>query len=364
MNTESDDDAQRKILDKAFEQAMKELRIERQPVCVNDGVDAPYVVFLQENEFECATDEQGRVKHLAVWATEDNPIRVDDVLQRVSSLRHVETLAVRGWEEGVPTDRFVSDDGLQHIADWSCLKLLRFETHRVTGDAFSRLADGNMLRGLVELDIAHVDNADAMLCGLAAAPAESMQKLRISDCGVTDAGVAAIGTLSQLQEVEVLSTKVTGVGFARLAHLTTLRRISVEGCPVTDEGLLGIARCQSIERLAVEGSAVTDQGLKEMGRLPSLRMLFLRNTRLTLAGLQSIQEGCPRLESLSLCDSNIYDDAIPILAQMKRLNDVYLLGTGLTKAGARRLIKELPSSKVRVWNDGWPNGIESAQREC
>ncbi len=54
---------------------------------------------------------------------------------------------------------------------------------------------------------------------------------------ITDAGLARIAGLTQLQDLRLNVTNITNAGLAQLAGLTELQRLELNGTQVTDEGV-------------------------------------------------------------------------------------------------------------------------------
>jgi hypothetical protein len=141
----------------------------------------------------------------------------------------------------------------------------------------------------------------------------------------TDAPIAAIGRLTQLQDLglfESLTRYRSGVGDAslehlkgltnlsvlnftfwpvtdaELAHLTAMTKLSTLGLPgteVTDAGLVNLKCLRSLAKLDLSGTKVTDDGLTHLKALTNLSKLELRRTRVTRAGVEKLTRALPKL---------------------------------------------------------------------
>lgn len=96
--------------------------------------------------------------------------------------------------------------------------------------------------------------------------------LKLSDTEVTDATLAQVAKLKNLQKLHLAQTKVTDAGLKQLKGLTNL------------------------EYLNLYGTAISDAGLAELTGLKNLKTVYLWQTKTTGTGLATLKKAMPNLE--------------------------------------------------------------------
>ena len=94
---------------------------------------------------------------------------------------------------------------------------------------------GPVMPALVSLDLSAstvTDKGAALLKG-----ASDLKSLRLSETGVTDAGLDAVATLPQLESLNLYGTQVTNEGVLKLAGLKNLKKLYLWQTKVDDAGL-------------------------------------------------------------------------------------------------------------------------------
>jgi hypothetical protein len=124
-----------------------------------------------------------------------------------------------------------------------------------------------------------------------------------------------------------------------------LEELSVTDCPITDRGLAYVVRLRELKTLGLAGTKVTDEGLRAIAGMQSIEMLVLSRTAVTDDGLRYIAN-MPNLRSLSLRRTGITDRAATILGSMPALKGLVVTDTGLTVAGAAALRKLMPHASI------------------
>jgi internalin A len=69
--------------------------------------------------------------------------------------------------------------------------------------------------------------------------------------------------------------QITDAGIAHLKSLPNLEELVLVGCSVTDDGLRYLSGLRSVKRLNLRVTYVTDEGLKHLKELPALEKLDL-----------------------------------------------------------------------------------------
>jgi hypothetical protein len=199
-----------------------------------------------------------------------------------------------------------------------------------------------------------------------------------------DRAVALCGRLPGLRALSLAAlpqNQLTNNGLAPLASHTELRALSIAGDRLGDEALLHVQSIPTLETVVLQGNftdlalelvavlpelsyldltqcRVTDTGVAHIAGVPNLETLILNGTQVSNDCLVSVAE-LKRLTELYLGDTALDDGAIDQLATMEQLTTLYLQRTRITQEGIRRLLTELPIP-CRVIHDG---GIDYGERD-
>lgn len=109
---------------------------------------------------------------------------------------------------------------------------------------------------------------------------------------------------------------------------------------VTDRTLSIVAQMTRLVELVANGTSITDRGLVEIRILRNLSALHLNETAITDRGLNHI--GDLPLCLLDLGRTGISDAGLEILAKMTTIRELYLVNSGCTATGVRKLRAQLP----------------------
>jgi hypothetical protein len=132
---------------------------------------------------------------------------------------------------------------------------------------------------------------------------QPVTKIDLHKSAVTDADVALLASVSELEELDLRLTSVTDAGIAPLHDLTKLRFLNLFRTPITDAGVASLAPLHELETLLI-GTKVTDAGLAAVAAHPKLRKLSLFDTQVTDAGLKQL-EGLSGLRVLLVGNSSV-----------------------------------------------------------
>jgi hypothetical protein len=94
--------------------------------------------------------------------------------------------------------------------------------------------------------------------------AEQTFWLNLGGTAVTDAGLAQLAGLKNLQRLHLEKTAITDVGLAHLKGLAELRYLNLYGSKVTDKGLEHLKGLKKLQNLYVWQTAVTEEGAKAL----------------------------------------------------------------------------------------------------
>ncbi len=173
----------------------------------------------------------------------------------------------------------------------------------------------------------------------------SLLDLWLRTTGITDAGLAQLGRIPQLEKTSVTGSaranaQVTDAGLAQLASLN-LTDLGLVGAAITDEGLKTIGQMKRLRWLEISNTQATGAGLAHLQGLPDLR--YLQANGLSGLGAEPMASlaNLPLLQSLSLNRSDFGDAAAARLAEspFRNLRQLRLEDTQLTDEGARHLAR-------------------------
>jgi hypothetical protein len=160
--------------------------------------------------------------------------------------------------------------------------------------------------------------------------------LDLSYTQVSDAGLAHLADLANLQALYLMSTQVSDVGLAHLVYLTNLQALNLTQTQVRDAGLAHLAYLTNLRVLNLRYAQVSDAGLAHLAYLTNLRVLNLSDTQVSDAGLAHLAN-LANLQALNLSNTQVSDAGLAHLASLANLQALYLSGTKVSDAGLAHL---------------------------
>lgn len=123
----------------------------------------------------------------------------------------------------------------------------------------------------------------------------------------SDAQAVALPKLSQqIVWLKLGDTEVSDATLAQVAQLKNLQKLHLEQTKVTDAGLKNLKNLPYLEYLNLYGTAVTDAGLQELATIKNLKTVYLWQTKVTDAGVAELKKALPNLEiNMGLGESSI-----------------------------------------------------------
>ena len=150
----------------------------------------------------------------------------------------------------------------------------------------------------------------------------------------------------EVVEVHLDQTRVTDAGMAHLEGMTNLQTLSVSNTDITDLGLTHIKGLNNLQSLYVNDTQITDKGLHNLKGLKNLRTLKLGNTRVTDAGMVHL-EGMTNLQTLWLTYTDSTDLGLTHIKGLKNLKTLHLdKWTLFSETSIADLKKALPNCKI------------------
>ena len=123
--------------------------------------------------------------------------------------------------------------------------------------------------------------------------------LQFNETRLTDAELADLALLVQLERLEIQSPKKTDRLLAALKSLKNLESLTISGraAGISDEGAAHLAGLKSLRRLVLASqeneSGITDRGLAHFRGLTRLQELDLTGNQVTASGVAELQTALP-----------------------------------------------------------------------
>ena len=183
---------------------------------------------------------------------------------------------------------------------------------------------------------------------------------------VTDLGIAHLKHWKNLEHLNVRGTKVTSTLFEHIAQMTNLRFLDVGHSRVNDDLFELLESLDHLEHLSFGGNKMSGAALPLLKSLPALKELSVSGQQRTDSGLWSVSvtdfnighiAQLPQLEVLDLGETNVSDRGIAELARLKNLHTLDLRATRVTSKGIAAL-SGLPKLRhLKLWK---ARGIDDA----
>lgn len=178
----------------------------------------------------------------------------------------------------------------------------------------------------------------------------TLRKLSLSNCAITNAGLASLSHLTALEELNLTLTNVSDEGLTHLAPLTELRILGLASTQCKGSGFSKLHALQKLENVNLHFTPVDDQGLKELAALPISGRLWFAHTRFTDTGAACLGS----LRQLRTCGmgsnaAGSSGEAVAVLRALTRLEDLTLTdnqadAVGITHAAHIRSLRRLDVS--------------------
>ena len=152
--------------------------------------------------------------------------------------------------------------------------------------------------------------AELKKTGLMVSPVSNEQnQLQISAVNTRtfdDTQAALLPKLSdQIVWLQLGQTALSDAGLAHIGKLKNLQKLHLEQTKVTDAGLKQLRGLPYLEYLNLYGTAVTDAGLNELASLKSLRTVYVWQTSVTPQGLATLRKRKPSLAVIGAADQEV-----------------------------------------------------------
>ncbi|MBN8824843.1 MULTISPECIES: leucine-rich repeat domain-containing protein [unclassified Spirosoma] len=112
-----------------------------------------------------------------------------------------------------------------------------------------------------------------------------------------DAQAALLPKVSkQLVWLKLGDTQISDAALAQVAKLENLQKLHLEQTKITDAGLKQLKNLPNLEYLNLYGTGVTDAGLAELTNLKNLKTVYLWQTKVTDQGVANLKKAMPKLD--------------------------------------------------------------------
>lgn len=194
------------------------------------------------------------------------------------------------------------------------------QTERI-GEILSALNTGY---GMTFLSLSGTRIDDLAVRKLKVGQMKRLKTLDLSSTGITDAALAGLVELAEVEQLLLLETAISNRGLAYVSKLKALRQLSIS--PARD--------------LPKEQRLIDDYGLRHLSQLTDLRVLRVRNRKGSV--LENLRLLNPDASNLETHNYSITDEGLKYFAALQRLETLDLTGSQVTRAGRDELQAKLP----------------------
>jgi hypothetical protein len=164
-----------------------------------------------------------------------------------------------------------------------------------------------------------------------------------------------VGHLSTLESLNIISTKFNDDWMPSLAKLTNLKALRfTNNGKLTDAGMAQLAGLKNLENFSFVGTQMTGKAYAQFEGFTKLTRVSHRGSSIDDEGLRQLCDRLPNLESLSLAHAKFTDDGAPHLAKLTKLKGLEL-GTSKATPQALKAIAKLPLEYLQL-GEGFESG--------
>jgi hypothetical protein len=186
-----------------------------------------------------------------------------------------------------------------------------------------------------------------------------LKRLRLSGKQVTNAGLAHLGAMRQMEHLSLRQTRITTLEPIRA--MTQLKFLDLVGSPIDDAGLKPVTGFTKLELLWLGSTRVSDAGLVHLDGLPNLMFLDLDRTSVSDSGL-GLLCNLPRLNRLNLYATKVTDAGLADKLGGTTCRDLVVSGPDVTPAKLDLLRAKFPGMKIMGADLKLPKAPSSAPR--
>ena len=157
-----------------------------------------------------------------------------------------------------------------------------------------------------------------------------------------------VGHLSTLESLNIISTKFNDDWMPSLAKLTNLKALRfTNNGKLTDAGMAQLAGLKNLENFSFVGTQMTGKAYAQFEGFTKLTRVSHRGSSIDDEGLRQLCDHLPNLESISLAHAKFTDAGAPHLAKLTKLKGLEL-GTSTATPQALKAITKLPLESLQL----------------
>ena len=155
------------------------------------------------------------------------------------------------------------------------------------------------------------------------ATCERLEDVDISQTKIGDFGVWELRALPRLKSLNLYLTFVTDSGlnsFRKGDHRSAVKieRLNLDKCPITDDGLAALASLTNLAWIHLGGTAITDTGLTTVAEFESLKEAIVTKTETTLEGVEQLRQNRPDMKVRDNVTENTPQEEIDEAAEYRK----------------------------------------------
>jgi len=157
-----------------------------------------------------------------------------------------------------------------------------------------------------------------------------------------------VGHLATLESLNIISTKFNDAWMAPIGKLTNLKvlRFTNNG-KLTDAGMAQLAGLKNLETFSFVGTQMTGKAYAQFEGFTKVTRVSHRGSSIDDEGLRQLCDHLPNLESISLAHAKFTDAGAPHLAKLTKLKGLEL-GTSKATPQALKAIAKLPLESLQL----------------
>ena len=208
----------------------------------------------------------------------------------IAILEKLRALDIRGCQIG--------DGGLEELAEIPTLRSLKHRNTTVSDEGIKALIEAKALDSFLLQDFEITGKSGQHLRKM-----EKLTSLEIFRCSKFDSsGVLALKGM-KLNRLTLRGLPIDDTAMDAFKELQTIKRLYLQELPsVTDAGVANIAVLKDLETLDVWEVPITDKSVEIIAKFAAMKELLLRGTKITDKGLELLLT-MPKLEKVTLTDN-------------------------------------------------------------
>jgi hypothetical protein len=163
--------------------------------------------------------------------------------------------------------------------------------------------------------------------------------------GITDEVLVNVARVSSITMLYASNTSITDLGLAELKKLPKLRMLSILGSVAHGSGLDGLADSGKLTNLSFSATHLDSDGVRMIAKIKSLKSLELHAVLVKETDLFPLRD-LIELGSINLGYAEVTDWSVSWLPYLKKLRQIDIGNTRVTKHGVRQLRKFIPGIRV------------------